>query len=726
VRHRTLVVLVWLVALIGFAAADQLAGSRYTTQFQLPDTPSAAALTLLQRDFPAASGDTDQIVLHATTGTVRDPAIQTAVTAMLARVSRLPHVQAVTSPYGPRGAAQISRDGTVAFATVSFDQRAQSLPVPAVKQVITVAQAAQGPRLQVALGGQAIEQSAARTGSSSTAIGVVLALLVLGFAFGALFAAFLPLVTALAGIGIGFALTGLLTHVFAVASFATVLGVLIGLGVGVDYALFIVTRHRTGLRGGRSVEDAAASAVSTAGRAVLFAGLIVCIALLGQFALGVTFLYGVAVTAAITVTLTMLSSLTLLPALLGFIRLRALSRRERARLAADGPVAEKATGFWARWAAGLERRPLLPGLGALALVVLIALPVLGLRLGLDDAGSDPAGSTTRLAYDLLARGFGPGFSGPFQLVAELPAAADAAKFPAVLRQVAAQPGVAAVTPPVTSPDGRIAVAQLYPATSPQAQATSDLLHGLRDRVIPRAQAGTGMAILVGGPTAIQDDFATVLAGKLPLFIGVVVVLAFLLLVMVFRSLLIPLVASVMNLLSVGAALGLLNVVFGAGWGDGLLGLSGRNPVEVFVPVLLFSILFGLSMDYEVFLVSRMHEHWLLSRDNRASVTLGQAETGRVITAAATIMILVFLSFLFEQQLIIDQFGVGLAGAVIVDAFLIRTVLVPAAMHLSGTANWWLPRWLDRVLPQLSVDPPERPGPAGLAGPEAVAADAARR
>jgi putative drug exporter of the RND superfamily len=422
-----------------------------------------------------------------------------------------------------------------------------------------------------------------------------------------------------------------------------------------------------------------------------------------QFALGVSFLYGVAVSAAVTVALTMLSSLTLLPALLGFIGIRVLSRRQRARLAASGPVAEETTGFWRRWALAIERHPVLPAAAALAAVIVIALPVFSLRLGLDDAGSDPSATTTRQAYDLLAKGFGPGFNGPFQLVAELHSPAAAARFASLLKTVARQPGVLSVTPAVPSPGGRVAVAELYPASSPQSVQTSALLHRLRGDTIPSAESGTSLKVLVGGATAIQNDFASVLSSKLPIFIAVVVLLAFLLLVAVFRSLLIPLIASVMNVLSVGAALGIMNAVFEWGWGHSLFGISGTAPVEVFIPVLLFSILFGLSMDYEVFLVSRMHEQWLLTGDNRQAVTLGQAETGRVITAAATIMILVFASFIFGGSIIIKQFGIGLAGAIIIDAFIIRTVLVPAIMHISGHANWWLPRWLDRALPHLSLE-----------------------
>ena len=703
VTHRRSVLALWLAALIGTAVLSQGIGSRFSTKFQLSDTQSAKALDLLKADFPAASGSSDQIVLHATSGTVRDPAVEARATGMLRAVAALPHVRAVSSPYRAGGAAQVSGDGTIAFATVTFDGQPQDIPKAAVQEVIATARAAGDGRLQVALGGQDIENAQQQSSNSSTGFGVLFALIVLGLAFGALFAAVLPLVTALVAIGIGYSLTGLASHAFAIADFATILGVLIGLGVGVDYALFIVTRHRAGLKAGRSVEEAAVTAVNTAGRAVFFAGLTVCIALLGQFALGLSFLYGIAVSASVTVILTMLASLTLLPALLGFFGTKVLSRRQRARLAASGPVDEAVTGFWARWAGFIERSPTLPAVIAAVLVVVVALPVLTLRLGLDDAGSDPPGSTTLQAYQLVSRGFGPGVSGPLQLVAELPSPRAEPAFAALARSLGAEPGVVSVGAPIVSPNGAVAIANLYPATSPQSAATTDLLHRLRDRVLPGATAGTGLTVLVGGTTAIQTDFAHILSSKLPLFLAVIVVLGFLLLMAVFRSLLVPVIASVMNLLSVGAALGLMNAVFEWGWGHSLFRISATAPVEVFLPVLLISILFGLSMDYEVFLVSRMHEEWVATRDNRLAVTVGQAATGRVITAAASIMILVFASFALGDNVVIKQFGIGLAGAIIVDAFVVRTVLVPALMHLFGPRNWWLPAWLDRALPHLNVE-----------------------
>jgi putative drug exporter of the RND superfamily len=712
-RRRWLVLAGWVLALVLLTAVSRAAGISYATTYTLPDSPSTQAQAILSHDFPAAAGDADQIAVEATTGSVTSGPARSEVETMLARVSRLPRVVSVASPYGPHGAGQVSRDGKIAFATVNFDAPAQDLPGGAVTAVIRTAQAAQGPTLKVELTGQAIENAQPSKSSNSTLLGVILALIVLGLAFGALFAAIIPIVTALVAIGVGYAITGLLSHVLSIVSFAPVLGVLIGLGVGVDYALFIVTRHRGGVRAGRGIEDAAVNAVNTAGRAVFFAGLTVAIALLGQFALGESFLDGAAVAATVTVALTMLASLTLLPALLGFIGPTVLSRAERRRISQSGPVAEAeavSSGLWHRWSRSIERHTALRATVSLLVMVVIALPALSLRLGIDDAGTDPASSTTRQAYDLLARGFGAGFNGPFELVSALHGPASEAAFARVVQAASRQPGIVAATPPQVSPGGTAAVALLYPGTAPQAAQTATVLGQLRGQVVPGAEADSGLHVLIGGATPAQVDFSSALAGKLPLFIAIVVILGFLLLMLVFRSLLIPAIASVMNLLSVGAALGVMNAVFGWGWGAPVLGFSGTAPVEVFLPALMFSVLFGLSMDYEVFLVSRIREQWVRTRDNRVAVTRGQTLTGRVITAAASIMILVFLSFTLVSNIIIQEFGVGLAAAIFLDAFVVRTALVPALMHLSGRANWWLPGWLDRRLPHLAVDVHDTPPP----------------
>jgi putative drug exporter of the RND superfamily len=504
-----------------------------------------------------------------------------------------------------------------------------------------------------------------------------------------------------------------------VASVSTDLAVLIGLGLGVDYGLFIISRHRSGVTAGLSYAQAAAQAVNTSGRTVLFAGATVCIALLGQFALGLSFLYGLSLSSAVAVALTMATSLTFLPAMLGFLGPRVLSRRERAALAARGPASEPATGFWLRWARLVEARKLLAGLGAMAIVGVIAVPVLGLRVGSSDAGTDPAADTTHQAYAALAQGFGPGFNGPLELVGQVSAPSEVTSFDRLLTVAARTPGVASVTPAVTSPDGKAIVATMYPASSPQATRTVTLVNDLRHDVIPRAETGTSLQVHVGGETATDIDFSRALTEKLPLFIGVVVLLAFLLLMAVFRSLLIPLVASVMNLLSIGAALGALNAVFNWGLGASTLGLTGTGPIDASIPVLLFSVLFGLSTDYEVYLVSRIQEEWQTRRRhpatpdgqtgrNHQAIVIGQAKAGWIVVAAAIIMVLVFGSFLLSGNRVLQEFGFGLGFSVFVDAFVIRMALVPAVMHSIGSRNWDLPAWLDRILPNLSIEAGDLP------------------
>ncbi len=720
-EHRRRVVAGWLLSLVLVLGLSVALGSRFSSDFSLPGTDSQAAVTLLTKNFPAATGEGDDVVFQAVGGaTVRSAAVRSAVSAALAKVARVPGVIAVGSPYGPQGGAQVSRDGTIAFATVNWDKRAQDMTAADAGRLVTAAGSASRGDLRVSLAGEVISDSAGSGPGLSVLVGVVAALVILLLVFGgAVLAALVPLLTAGIALVIATSLISLLTHGLFVPSVATDLAVLIGLGVGVDYGLFIISRHRSGLKAGLSAPDAAARSAATSGRTVLFAGATVCVALLGQFALGVSFLYGLSISAALAVALTMAASLTLLPAVLGFLGPKALSGRERAALAAQGPAAADSSAFWQRWGLFIEHRKVLTALGALAVVVAIALPVFGLRLGTSDASTDPAGSTSRQAYDTLAAGFGPGFNGPLELAAQVPGPAGRAAFGRVLAAAARTPGVASVTPAEASPNGQVLVAVLYPVTSPQAAQTVSLVNDLRDRVIPRAEAGTALSVHVGGETATQIDFSRVLTGKLPFFVAVVVLLAFLLLLAVFRSLLIPLVASVMNLLSIAAGLGALNAVFNWGWGAPVLGLSGTSPIDAFIPVLMFSVLFGLSTDYEVYLVSRIEEEWLrLGRGadrrqrgrepsatwyNHEAIVVGQAKSGEIIAAAAAIMVLVFGSFLLTRDRVLAEFGFGLGFAVLVDALVIRSLLVPAVMHLAGPANWPLPTWLDRVLPSLSVE-----------------------
>jgi RND superfamily putative drug exporter len=444
---------------------------------------------------------------------------------------------------------------------------------------------------------------------------------------------------------------------------------------------------------------------------VLLAGLTVCVALLGLFALQVSSLYGVAVTVALVVGLTMVASLTLLPAMLGFLGLKVLRRAERRMLAQHGRQVEQAGAFWLRWAEWLGRRPAIPAVLALAVIAILALPVLSFRTGLLDSSTDPASSTTYQAYQLLAKGFGPGFNGPLDVVGQVNSPADQARFGAFVASARTQPGVAGVLPPVLSPDGKAEVAEVFPTTGPQEAATTTTLDRLRAGV-PRAEAGSTLTIHIGGVTAANEDYSQVLSAKLPQFLAVVIGVSFLLLLVVFRSLLIPLTASILNLLSFGVALGVMTAAFQFGWGKSLLGFSQAGPIEAWIPALMFAVLFGLSTDYEVFLVSRMHEEWMLSGDNKRAVVRGQAETGRVITAASLIMILVFAAFIFGGVITSQQIGLGFAAAIFVDAYIARTVLVPSVMHMLGRANWWLPAWLDRALPRLNVEPSGLTG-AGL-------------
>jgi putative drug exporter of the RND superfamily len=705
-RHRLIVVIAWIVILATVVGVDRTVGNAYSNSFTLPGTESAKALGLLSTALPAQSGDSDSIVWHVSSGSVSAPAVRNRITALLQLVAKSRSVAGVRSPYSPAGAGQISRDGKTAFAAVLFTKLANQLPKPDVQHVIALTEAAGRPGLEVAIGGQAIESATMTPPSNSEAIGIVAAGIIILIAFGSLLGMALPLITAIVALGTAIFSIGLFSHVAAVAVIAPTLAALIGLGVGIDYALFIVTRYREGLKAGLSPEDATVRALNTAGRAVLFAGGTVCIALLGLLVLRMGFLNGLSLTSAMTVLIAMAAAITLLPALFGFMGVRVLSRKERRHLDDHGARDSHSFGFWARWSRFVARRPVVLLIAAAALLCLLAVPYFSLRLGLSDAGNDKAGTTARKAYDMLASGFGPGFNGPLLLVAQTGSSADQAALGRLEHTLSTTPGVAAVAPLPGKPGAKVAVVEVFPTTAPQDVKTSQLIVHLRNDVIPPVEHGTTLHVYVGGSTAIFDDFASVIGSKMPLFIAVIVGLGFLLLLVAFRSLLVPATAAVMNLLAAGAAFGVLVIFFQWGWGAKLLGLGKPGPVEAFLPVIMLAILFGLSMDYQVFLVSRMHEEWVHTGDNERAVTIGQATTGRVISAAAAIMICVFLAFVLGGQRIIAEFGIGLAAAVFLDALVIRTVLVPSAMHLFGRRNWWLPSWLDRVLPHLSVEPDE--------------------
>ena len=703
-RKKYYVIGFWLIALFGITAIAQSVGSNFSDSFSLPGTDSMKALSLLGKAFPGKAGDTETIVFHVKTGTVNDPSVKNAMQGVFAKVSGISSVGAVNSPYEPINARQISQDQTTAYAPVNFSVNARLLKSKDVQALVDAGKAASTSNLEIEFGGQAVGQLNAPKGSPGELIGIFAAGVILFISFGSLFAMLLPLGVALLALGTATGIVTLLTHVIGIASFAPILGSLIGLGVGVDYALFIVSRYRREISRGVDPEEAAAKSIDTSGRAVLFAGATVCIALLGLFVLRLSFLNGVAVAASTTVLVTMAASLTLLPALFGVMKRRVHSRRSR-RSIDSGTVKDHEQSTWAKWSRAVAKAPRSLALGAIAIIVVMSIPYLSLHLGSSDQGNNPKGTTTRSAYDLLAKGFGPGTNGPLQVIAEIKTPEDKAALQTVANVLSTTPGIVQVSPIISSPDGTVGFLQVIPATGPQDIKTSNLITLLRSTVIPKALAGSTTPIYVGGTTAIFDDFATVISGKLPLFIGVIILLGCLLLLLAFRSFVIPLTAGVMNLLAAGASFGVVVAVFQWGWGAKLLNI-GSGPIEAFLPVIMLAILFGLSMDYQVFLVSRMHEEWLHTKENSKAVIVGQTETGRIITSAALIMITVFSSFVFGGEKVIKEFGIGLASAVFIDAFVLRTIMVPALMHLFGATNWWIPAWLEKRLPRLSVEPAE--------------------
>ncbi len=697
-RHRWLVLVVWIAALVVTVSLGRSLAGDFASGGNLPNTESRRAFDLLESRFPARAGDGGTIVFEADQG-VDDPEVQAAMESLFQRAAQVPGVTAVVSPYSPEGQSQISQDGTIAYAqvnTVDLDYNEWgpvSDGVKAARAEVNV------PGLTVELGGDIFSDGIQPP--ATEAFGLLAAVFILLIAFGSLLAMGLPILTALFGIGIGIALVELLANVMPVPDFTTQVASMIAIGVGIDYALFIVTRYREFLKTGIEPETAVLRAINTAGRAVVFAGLTVVVSLLGMFLMGVPFVRGLAVGCSLAVLLVMLGSITLLPALLGFVG-RNVDRFALPHRKKDDGLARET--FWHRWSRTVQRRPWPPFIGGLVVVLLLAAPVFSIRLGMADAGNQPTSDTTRRAYDLLAEGFGPGFNGPLLVVADLQGGTSTQGEVEHLREALNQtPGVAFVTPAIPNPDGDTVLIQVYPTTSPQDEATTKLLHHLRSDVVPEATRDTDLTVYVGGVTAAFQDFADVLSSRLPLFIGAVLGLSFLLLLVVFRSVVVPLKAVVMNLLSIGAAYGVIVAVFQWGWLSDVFGVGKPGPIEAWAPMMLFAIVFGLSMDYEVFLLSRIKEEYDKTGDNGQAVADGLSSTARVITAAAAIMICVFGSFVFADQRQIKLIGLGLAAAVLIDATLVRMVLVPSTMELLGDRNWWFPKWLDRIVPRFSVE-----------------------
>ena len=742
--HRRATLATWLLALVGIGLVTAGVGSRYSSQFEIPASESASGFELLEEEFPGqgAGRQGGSIVFQAEQG-VTDPEVQAAMSALFDEVNTIFGVD-VVSPYDPAAIGQIDPTGSIAYAQVNLSGDLDQVEMAEVgSEIADLLPSIDG--LTVEIGGQALAEFEP---PKSELIGLGFAVIVLILAFGSVLAMGLPIGVALFGVGVGISVVGLLSHLTTVPDFATTLGAMIGLAVGIDYALFIVTRYRENLHEGQDFEQATFSAMDTAGRAVVFAGITVVVSLLGMLLMGLAFVSGLGIGAATTVAVTMLASVTLLPALLGFAQHRVEVTRWRGIIAAGFlalalfgaglsvdpllvgvplAVVTLLAGFVLKplrrelpprrrkpasatlpykWSRVVQHHPWLALGAGLVVLGVLAAPVLSLRMGFADEGNAAPDTTTRKAYDLLAEGFGPGFNGPFVVVVDLADPSAFAAVPALGEAIAADPGVRFVSPAFpddpTAPDA--AILQVIPTSAPQDQETVDTVNRLRDTVIPAAVASTGLTAYLTGSTAASIDFTSYISDRLPVFIGVVLLLSFVLLMMVFRSLLVPLKAVLMNVISIAAAYGVVVAIFQWGWLSSLFGVQPA-PVEPFAPMMMFAIVFGLSMDYEVFLLSRVKEEFDRTGDARASVADGLAATAQVITAAAAIMIVVFGAFLLEDERVIKLFGIGLAVAVLLDATLVRLLLVPATMELLGARNWWLPRWLDRILPSLNVEGP---------------------
>ena len=691
-ERRRLVLALWVALLVGSIALSSAFGAAFKADYFAPGSESKDALETLRTKFPQRAGETVQVVFKA------DGGIQQArprIEALLDDIEDDEHVVNVVSPFSERGAFQLSRDGQVAYAEVELDVVAQDLELEEAKALTDKVLAAGGDGLQVEAGGQ-VAAIALQGEVGSEGIGFLAAALILLLTFGSLVAMGLPLLTALFGIGISAALGAIMRNVVDVPDWAPSVAAMVGIGVGIDYALFIVTRYRTGLTDGLDPRAATLKSIATAGRAVMFAGCTVVISLMGILLMGVPFAAGVAFTATLAVLVIMLASVTLLPAVLGFTGLNI----ERLHVPYFGKRAKEYDhSLWFRWSRFIQRSPWPAAIGGFVVLVLLSVPFYSMRFGFPDASNDPTNFTTRRAYDLLTTGFGKGFNGPFLLTVE----GDLSKAPAIAQALQSTPGVASVSPPQPNAAGDTAIIQLIPTTAPQDKATEDLVDRLRDDVIPRATAGTGLEVNVSGLIAGGLDSTRYISARLPLLIGGVVLLSFLLLLVVFRSILVAVKAAVMNLLSIGAAYGIVALSVNGGWLGDLIGIPEPTPVPSFIPMMMFAILFGLSMDYEVFLLSRIREEYERTHDNALAVADGLARTARVITAAAAIMVAVFLAFLPSPVVFLKMIGIGMASAIFVDATLVRMVLVPATMELLGDRNWWLPAWLARRLPNVHVE-----------------------
>jgi RND superfamily putative drug exporter len=718
VRHHWWFIGVWMVAAVAIVALAGSLDGQFSDTFRIPGTQSQEAHDLLERDFPSAAGDNALVVFETSDG-ITSPSVEPAISASVTALGKIPNVTSVTNPYGPVGSAFISKSGDIAIVTVQFDAKAQDLQKDVFDQIEAATAPATQAGVKVAYGGPVIDYADQPPSGNADLIGLLAAVVILLFAFGSVVAMGLPILTALFGLGVGISLVHVVASFTEIGTVAPVLATMIGLGVGIDYSLFIVTRYRENLATGLDVEAAVGRSVATAGSAVLFAGTTVVIAICGLLVSGIPYVARLGYMAGLVVAVMMLAALTLLPAIIGAVghgidrwKVPSLIHHPD-RAVAEGRDPEPRGTVWERWATLVARHAWPFAVVAVIILLTIAWPVLSMRLGESDDGNLPTSTTQRQAYDLVAEGFGPGTNGPLLVVVQLPSTGGDAALADVTSALQKTSGVKAVLPPQTSPNGAVAQIGVLPTTAPDSAQTANLVGTLRDSVLPTAVGSTGAQAYVGGVTAAFIDIGDRISSRLPYFIGAVVLLSFILLMLVFHSVLVPLTAAVMNLLSVAAAYGATVAVFQWGWAKGLVGLESTVPIVPFVPMMMFAVLFGLSMDYQVFLLTRVREEYDKSGDTRQGVVQGLARTARVITSAALIMIFVFGAFVLNPTPEVKMFGLGLAFAVLVDATIVRMLLVPSIMEILGDANWWFPKWLG-FLPRLDIEGGEDEQPPAVA------------
>ncbi|HWW66908.1 MAG TPA: MMPL family transporter [Solirubrobacterales bacterium] len=700
-RHHRPVIALWVVAAIALVAIGQASGSKTSENLTLPGTDSTRATELLEDNLPEQAYGSNPLVMETRKGTLTEPKYSTAIAETVKRLEALPDVNSAVSPLSPAGAAFLSKDRTIGYIPVVLGVGPGELDEKKAQQVLDAAQPARAAGLHTAVGSYVGQQLSKPSTEVSEAIGLTAAVIILLFAFGTATAMMLPIVSAVIGLACALSIIRLLEHVTQVPGVASTLATMIGLGVGIDYALFIVTRHKLQLADGMELHESISRATATAGGAVVFAGFTVVIALCSLAFAGIPLVSTLGFTAAIAVVVAVCAAATLLPAMLGALGPRINSLR--IKLGKTHPDDRKPHG-WLRWADGVAARPWRSAIAALIVLAVLALPIFQLELGQNDISALPKDTTSRQAYDSLNKGFGPGVNGPLLIASEFKSPAEAKQtLPGLEKQIGGTGDVAAVTEPSFDKKGTVAVFTVVSKSEPWADATVELVENLRGTIIPESLKGTGAHSYVGGQTAGYIDLATQIGDKLPLMIAIVVALSFFVLLVAFRSLLVPIKAAAMNLLSVAAAYGVVTAVFQLGWGSSLIGLDHSIPIVSFVPLLMFAILFGLSMDYEVFLLTQMREHFKQYGDERRAVVEGLANTGRVITSAAAIMVCVFTSFVLNGDPVVKEFGVGLAVAIAIDSTLVRCLLVPAVMVLLGRRAWWLPGWLDRIVPHVSIE-----------------------